>query len=197
MQNCQQTSDGLAVYINILCRKHRQAGLLDFGLGHVSSAATACAEKMRMYNFYDDSEQFTLFLSKEAVVISWSWDIYERLLITQSGWPGPVQGRQKAFLSSPLFTLSLPPGVCSPAPAPSLSPSLLPLFLPLYSCFAWMSSRADEFGFLQKSAAKSNSYCLSFPANFTKQLSVEVQSSIGYVWRIRHSFTHAIRLQKK
>lgn len=48
---------------------NRQAWLLDFGLGHVSSAATACADKMRIYYFYDGPEQFMPVLSKEAVVV--------------------------------------------------------------------------------------------------------------------------------
>lgn len=47
-----------------------QAWLLDFGLGRVSSAATACVEKMRIDYFYDGSEQFMPILRKEDKVVS-------------------------------------------------------------------------------------------------------------------------------
>lgn len=92
-----------------------QAWLLDFGLGHVSSAATGCAEKLSIYHFYDGSEQLTPFLSKEAMVVSGSRNIYEGLLITLSSWPGPAAGKEKSISAQPVVN----PASSSHSPQPS------------------------------------------------------------------------------
>lgn len=112
---------------------YSQAWLLDFGLVHVSSAATACAEKIRIYYFYDGSEQFMPILSKEATFFSRSRGIYEGLLITWSSWPGRGAEKEKGISVQPAVnpassSCCLQPSTC-PLPRPLSSPSFPPSVL--------------------------------------------------------------------
>lgn len=113
---------------------NRQAWLLDFGLGHPSSAATACADKMRICCFYDG-------LCQSSVRKLWLFlKACEKFLITRVAGLDLEEVRKKAWISCLLLAL-----FCW---------GLQPLLFPPYSCFGAPGPWTDESGSLQKICRK-------------------------------------------